>query len=319
MTGYFFRRLSLFGLSMLLALSLVTLVSGAVAVGLGKTQQFVAAGVEKQQTAVLATVEAALQDAALLSDLPEDIWNGAINQENFSIISSVVARAFIFQTNTDFSNDTNLYQTLTTHLTVYYRTQGVNVSGETVSAQASFAVFAVNEALDAQDTAGIAVFSLIQSPYVMYGVIASAFLIVASVLGLDLINRGRHRKYSYIGMGLMTAGYVLSFVPAYIQWRKYVETYRFCAYFPYDNAVKICVNIWLCVLLAFGMVFFLSGLIMLVKNYRYMKSKFDMKASSVNHDEILENDARVLYNKKTAMKTKQRQTAQKSSPPHLPE
>ncbi len=272
MIRYWLTKFSCFALSMVLAASACLLVFGGIAVGLFHGDGYIARGLEQNREQLQYTIGQSLAEVEALGDVPSGAYDGAL-ASCVDEIEKQTAHNFVYSYETNLNRDTALYNALLSASTEYCSSKGVQVSAATLSRSASLAVDYINETVGGADTTRVSVFRFVRSQTMMIVIVGSVIGLIGSVVLLDVLNRGRHRKFSYIGMGTVTAGYLMTFVPLYVQRRHYVQDYVFCAYQPFDNAVRYCVNIGLNIALPVGAVLLLGGIVMLLLNYNYFRKK----------------------------------------------
>lgn len=275
MVRYFLHKLLVFALSMLIALSLMVLSFSFLAIGLFHSSSYVDSGLRKNGETIISAVDEKLEVTAEELSLPSEMLTGAINKNNIGIITEEVSHNFIYGYSTSFANSTELYSAFITTINDYNSKNNKKMSDGEVSRIAALAVDSVNEAVGSTDTSGLTIFAFVRSRLMIIVLIVFALILIGSIVALVFLNNGRHRKFNYIGMGLTTGGVVSSASAAYIIYKGYLESYRFCAFDAYDSAVKYCVSVQLKIFLFTGIILFVIGLVMLFNNYRYFKIRKD--------------------------------------------
>lgn len=296
MIRYWFSKFACFALSLVLGIALCLLTLSSVCVGLFHGENFIAKGLEQNKQGILTTVSENASRVAVLCGLPQETFDGAIGDTVFNEIKKEVAHNFVYSYNTDFKDDTVLYNAFLNAATEYCSQNGVKASSITLSRSASLAVDYVNEALGGSDTTRVAMFRTVRGNSMMIALVGSAVMVIVSVVGLDLLNRGRHRKFSYIGMGLVTAGYLMTIVPTFIKQKQYLTDYLFCSYAPYDSAVKYCLGTAMKIIVPVGAFLLVGGLVTLVLNYNYFRKKKLAEEQRRTYHESKDSDYMENYN-----------------------
>lgn len=273
MFRYYLHKAFIFSLSMLLSLSLILLTFSVFAIALFHSDAYVESGLKKNSAMIIAAVNEELEQTADKLSLDKEMLLSSVNEENVGIITKEVAHNFVYGYNTSFANSTELYSAIVRSIIDYNTEHKIKMSDAEISKIAGLAVDSVNEALGSQDTAKVKAFNFVRSKMMMIIITVCAILIVATIVALDLLNNGRHRKYNYIGMGITTAGAVNVVATAVVMFRGLLDEYRFCAFEAYDVAIKYCFTMLFNVFLAIGAVMYLVGFVMMAKNYKYFADR----------------------------------------------
>ena len=290
MIRYILQRISYFLLALILGLSIVSLTAGGCIVGLFQNELFFETEIEKNETALIALVDNASADAAEKAGLPSDAFKGAVSEKNFTIISTPLARNFKYNYNTDFSDSTGLLDAFVSQLGAYANNYSLELTGDEINGYAALAVDYVSEALSGSDTKNVFPIHLSQSSGIMYATVSSVILIIATVVALELLNRGRHRKYNYIGMGIMTGGYILIIMPQAIKLTDFLNQYRYCVLDEYNAIVRGCTEMLLNVCTFIGIIVTVAGLVMLLINYSYYIKKAQKVKLAKKMEERIKGD-----------------------------
>ncbi|MCR5207066.1 MAG: hypothetical protein K6C14_01135 [Eubacterium sp.] len=273
MIRYYLRKLLIFALSMVIAVCLFILSFGVLTVGLFHSDAYVESGLKRNTEAIAETVTAGLKDTAAELEIPEELLTSAVNDEMIKIITDTVAHNFIYNYTTSFSNSTELYNLIASSVSAGAPEYGKRLSDVEISKISSCAVDSVNESLGNSDTSQVSAFSFVKSRTMMLLIIVSVIAAVGSIIALDMLNNGRHRKYNYIGMGVITAGAASLSVSLFALFGGFLKTYRFCTYEAYDNAIKYCFKTAFSMLVVLGVIMIVIGFVMLLRTYIYFKRK----------------------------------------------
>ncbi len=290
MVRYYIQKTSCFLLSLLLAFSIVGLAIGASLVGFYRNEGFVKSSIDNNKQAIIESINEELTDAAEVLNLPSEALTGVIDDSNFSIISSELARNFIYIYPTDLSGNAELYNAFASGISAYSSENSLALSSEEITAAASYSVDAVSFVLSGNATASTKIFIISQDRRVMYLVLGSIALIIASIVGIDYINRGRHRRFSYIGMGVVTAGYILVGTPLFVKYMGFLDSYKFCSFDAYNVFIRDITDFVINVITGFGALILIAGIVMLLVNYNYFRKKGARALRKKEINEQIKND-----------------------------
>lgn len=290
MLRYYLNRFLCILMALLLAISLMGVLFSSMLIGMFRSNSFVQFHCNRCSDAIIADIELSSTEAAVAASLPEDAFAGAVNQENFGTVSTEIARMFSFRYTADYSESSNIYTLFYHRLTEYDNKNGLGLTQEQLESDASLAVNYMNSRFSGKDTQNVKLFNLAYSDTVLYVLIGCAVGIVVSNVALGLLNRGRHRKFSYIGMGFTVAGYCLTFVTLFVLRADVLQNYRFCVYQPYDDMMRLCHETLLHWLMLSGIPLVIAGFAMLIANYRYYAKKLKKaRASREDYDRFKED------------------------------
>lgn len=262
-----------FLLSMVLAVSIFMLTFSIGIIGIFSSSSFIESKMQVYEQQAIEGFSAELEKYDGRVDVPVEVLTKSISSRDIDVILSKATENFLYSYSTTYSKDEELYNSIKSSMTEYCNKNNISSTDADVSKAACLVVDAANEYFGGSATANVRLFKLAQSKTMVYLIIVPAVLMIASIVVLDLINYGRHRKYSYIGMGIVTSGYLLVLVPKISNRMGFTEAYRYCSNPIYNPAIKDC---WLTVIQIATMVGALAivvGVIMLFRNYRYFKNK----------------------------------------------
>lgn len=290
MIRYYLNRLLCVMMSLLLAVSIIGAVFSGLLIGLFRSNSFIQWNCNRCSEAIIADINGAAAEAAVAASLPEETFDGAITQDNFSTVSSEISRMFSFRYSADYTESAKIYQLFYNHLNDYDNKNGLGLTQEQLESAASLAVNYMNSHLAGTDSKSVKLFNFAYNDKVLYILIGSVAGIVICVVALGLLNHGRHRKFSNIGMGFTVAGDCLVLVSLALLRSDSLQNYRFCVYLPYDNMVRLCHESLLQWLMVAGIPLVLIGLAMLIVNYRYYAKKLKKaRASREDYDKYKED------------------------------
>ncbi len=270
---YFLKRFSCTFFSVLLAFSIVAVILSSLFVGYFSSEEFVKEKIDRNKAEIIAEIDSEVKSLAKVTGLKKTAFTGAVNSDNFDVISNEITKDLRYCYNTDFSDNTDLYNIYSASISDKSKNGGKTLKSNEVSRYASLAVATACKALNTGDTANVLVFTAIQRNFFVFAVIGSVGMLIISVVVLELINKGRHRKYSYFGMGIVTAGYILVAGTWLVNKMQYVEKHFFLSFEPYNRAIQQGISDVLGKNLYIGAILIGVGFIMLLVNYNYFRKK----------------------------------------------
>ena len=310
---YYLIVLLNFALSMVLALSVFVLTFSVGIIGMFSSSSFVESKLQSCQQQAIEGFSTELEKYDGKVDVPIEVMTKSITQRDINVIFSTVTKNFLYSYSTRFSDNDDLYNSIKSSMTEYCNTNGISASDADVSKAACLAVDAANEYFGGSATANVRLFKLAQSKIMVYLIVIPAVLLVASIVILDLVNYGRHRKYSYIGMGIVTAGYLLVLVPTISNLLGPIGKYKFCDNYVYNLAVKSCWTSVVQIAITIGAVAIAFGVVMLFRNYRYFKNK------NVEFTAVKETNAQLRNEYIEELEAKRQKDSKTQDEPHTKE
>ncbi len=290
MLRYYLNRILCIVMSLLLSVAAAGTVVSGLLIGSIRSDAFIQHRCNRCSDAIIVDIEEAASEAAVAASLPENAFAGAVTKENFSIVSAEIVRMFSFRYTADYSDSAKIYMLFYNRLTDYDNQNRLGLTQEQMESDASLAVNYMNNRLAGTDSKSVKLFNFAYNDKVLYVLIGGIAGMVISIVALELLNHGRHRKFSYIGMGFNVAGYWLVLIPQFILHTGILQNYRFCVYQPYDDMVRLCHETLLQWLTLAGIPLVLVGLTMLLVNYRYYAKKLQKaRASREDYDKYKED------------------------------
>lgn len=295
---YILRKLLCFALSMILALSIILLTIGVLSTGFLQSDSYIESEINNYSNELINEINEELNNLDNKTDLPVEAFTTALTDEDAAEIIRIAVNNFIYNYNSDFSKDEVLYNSIKNSISAYCQENSINKKDKELSKAAALMVDEINETIGGSSTLNARVFTFAQSRALMYIICASVILIIISIVVLELINYGRHRKYSYIGMGLSTAGFVLTFGMLFIRYKDYISAFKFSSVEAYTLGIAQCVNNILFYSMIIGIVYLAAGIIMLLRNYNYFRNKGIKVKAAHEHNARLRQEYMEQYNAK---------------------
>ena len=273
MVLYFLKKFACNFFALLLGLAIVATSLSVLFVGYFSSESFIQQKIEQYEDDVISELDNEVKKLSKTTGLKETAFVGAVNKDNFYVISSAVTKNLRYCYVTDFSDNVDLYNIYSASISDTSKNGGKTLKSNEVSRYASLAVSTACKVLNQNGTANVIIFNSMQNRFFVFAVITSIGLVIMSIVALELINKGRHRKFSYIGMGIITSGYLLVAGTIYVQKMNYINKNVFLAFEPYNNAVREAVSEIIAKNVYIGAVLFAAGLIILAVNYNYFRKK----------------------------------------------
>ncbi|MBQ7203204.1 MAG: hypothetical protein IJS03_04195 [Eubacterium sp.] len=285
------KRFTYFLLSLGLALSLSLTLFNFTAIITLKNTDLVAARLGEYRSVIKEDIINEFNERDFVSDIPDEVVFAAVDAELENIIAES-ANNFIVSNPNDFSGYDELYNSMFRSCEEYSKENALNADSKEISKLCSLAVDCVNTCLSKADTQNTKLFKYAQSTAIFIISVVLAVFAVFCVLMLDFLNKGRHRKNSYIGMGLTTAGYIEAVIPVIVCRLGFVEKEDFCGYAPFNQGLYSAVLGIMQLQVIFGLVLVVAGVIMLAVNYRY----FAKKNSKARRENEIHESMKSKYN-----------------------
>ena len=273
MVVYFLKRFTCTLLAVVLAFSIVGLILSTLFVGCFSSEKYVAKRLDENKAVIIQAINEEVKPLAKTTGIDESAYINAINEDNFYVISNTVAKNLKYCYNTDFSEDNELYSIYYNSISSKAKESGKNIKSNDIAKYASLAVYTASRVINTNDTAVIPIFRAIRGKTFVYIVVGTIVLTIGSFLGIELINKGRHRKFSYMGMAITSAGYISVFGTLLVNKMNYVEKNQFLEFEPYNAVIQNAVKDVLGIMIPVGVVLIIAGIIMLAFNYNYFLKK----------------------------------------------
>lgn len=297
-TNVILTKMICFFLSVLMAFLIVFSVFGAFTVGMLKSQNYISGKLEQHDEQLLSEINKKLSDDCTDMSLPKEAFTNALSKGEVDSVIGDMVSDMILCYEIDFSDSEKLYGYFTDGITDYCEKNNIDAMSEDISRGASLAVDITNEALAGSSTGIIKLFQKIQgSRLILLAVLCAAFA-VACAVAIDSINSGRHRKFSYIGMGLATSGVMLTAATVFVKHMGYIDNYEFCSFELYNNAITDAVNATFKPYPIIGICLAAAGFIMLILNYIYFAKKNKMVQEKVDMNIRMKDEYIQHFNEK---------------------
>lgn len=268
-----FRKILCYILALIMAGSVVLAVSVGVASGLLRTESFVQKRYEQYNNELLKEVNKALEGVADQTGLPVKAYTSAIKSGHINTALHQAANNTVKGFNTDFSESTFLYSYYHAGLLNYCKENGIPITEEELNKDACFAVDTFNSVVGDESTSNIIIFALTYTRHPLVCIISCFVIYILSIFALDFISFGRHKKFDYIGISLITAGEVLIVAPLFAIMMKYTSTLRFMDVVAYNLGLADVLNDIMKIYVLIGAFVLIIGIVVVIINYSYYRKK----------------------------------------------
>lgn len=291
-------RFSCLVLSMAMTASLVLFLFGVSNVFIFQNKNFIEKNIASQKAAFADELGEKFDEMQDSFTVPADALKLALERDVVDITANIAADNFIYSYSTDFSDSEELYNCFASAIGRYCRENDIKVSEEDININSSLAITVLNKEIGGTATSNLPVFTYSKSKIIAVIIGGSVLLFIAAYFLIDFINYGRHRKYSYIGMGIITAGYIMLIVPSYLKLKGLVSSMNFCDVNLYNNSITSLYGIIFYIFIIVGIILSITGALILILNYRYFKRKGDKARAAQESSKQMKDEYLIQYNEK---------------------
>ena len=289
-----FRRLFCYLLALIMAGCVVLTVSVSITSGLLRTESFVQARFEHYNKELLDEVNNALGGVAERTNLPTRAYTNAIQEGHVNTALHQVANNVVKGFATDYTESKFLYGYYRTGILNYCKENGIPITEEELVENACFAVDTFNDVVGDESTSNIIIFALAYTKYPLIAVIGSIIAFVLCIVILEFITYGRHKKFDYISIALITAGETLIVLPLFAILMKYSSTLHFMDVDVYNMALAEVLDDIMKIFILVGFVVAAIGVVITMINYRYyshktrtLKTEHDIRVKLMNEQKAM--------------------------------
>ncbi len=295
---YLLMKLSCLALSVMMTVSIILFLFGVSNVFVFQNKGFIEKSIVSQKEVFVSELGEKFDDMQDSFTVPVDALKLALERDAVDIVAKIAADNFIYSYSTDFADSEELYNCFASAVGQYCRENDVNISEDDIIINSSLAITVLNKEIGGTATSNVSVFTNSKNKIVAVMIGGSVILFVAAYFLLDFINYGRHRKYSYIGMGIITSGYLMLIVPAFLKKKGFVSNFNFCNVNLYNNSISNLYGIIFNIFIIVGIILFIAGAVTLILNYRYFKKKGDKAKAAQESSERMKTEYMIQYNEK---------------------
>lgn len=294
------RRIAYFFMALLMAACVVLSVCVGISSAVLRTESFVQKRFEKYNSQLLQEVNAAISGVADATDLPTKAYTEAIQEGHIKTALHQAANNIVKGFDTDYTESKYLYGYYRTGLLNYCKDNGIPITEDELVRDSCFAVDVFNDTVGDESTKNIIIFALTYTNKPVLLIIFSVLIFIACAVIIDFTSYGRHKKYDYIGVGLITAGETMIVLPIFALLMKYTSTLRFMDVDVYNMALADVLNDILKIIIAVGVAVLVIGIIMIVYNYGYYSKKTEYLRTEHNIRAKLIDEQREVNKEKFA-------------------
>lgn len=289
-TKYALTKALSYVLAFILAFSIIVLVFSGLTMGFIQSKGYVVNQIQSHESEIISEINREFDDKSEFLTLSPEVFQNALSEGDTRIIVEKAVENMLYNYSTDFSSDNDIYALYKSGMTRYCQNNNIDISNKEIEKNAALAVDIVDEALGGNATSQIKLYRTTGSSRMMYIIVAPIILMIASWVILDIINYGRHRKYSYIGLGIVTSGYTLTAVSVLIKSMEFTKKYKFCTIDVYNMGIADTVDAILSVMFIIGITLSVVGLFLLIHNYRYFLNRNREMIAVHEHNEVLRGE-----------------------------
>lgn len=268
-----FRRIICYFLTLVMSACVVLSISVGIASGLLRTESFVQKRYEKYNSQLLEEVNNAVEGIADITGLPAKAYTSSIQEMHTITALRQAANNAVRGFDTDYTKSEYLYGYYHTGLYNFCKDNGIPITEEELVKDACFAVDIFNDTVGDESTSSILLFAFTYTKKPLVWILLSVVIFILSLIIIDFISFGIHKKFDYLGMSLIIAGEVQIILPLFAILMKYTSTLRFMDVDVYNMAFADVLDDILKIIMAVGAAILVIGITIIVFNYRYYKHK----------------------------------------------
>lgn len=289
-------------LAIALSLSVVMAVFGITSSCLMNSEKFIGKTVAGYSDQTKSHIDERISLEIPDGKIPADAVAQAVDISVISYINGKITKSIILQSRVDVSTDSTLYNSILRGINTYAKENGIKLSKGEANKLASLAVDVISGYLSSAEFES-GVMSLMHSKGYTVAAFLSIALIFASVILINVVNEGRHKMYSYIGTGMVSAGYIQIVVTVCALKAHVAYGVRYASLEPFDSVLADILKRSSEFQLYAGCFMLVAGLAMLVLNYRYFFKKNKRLSEQRELEYRMRNEYMMHYNSKNAPST----------------
>lgn len=252
-------------IAIIMASCIALSVSGIVAGGVLKSQQFVEKRMLKCDTILLDELNRKTDEVmSANSTFPVKAFTDAVGSAHINTALKQVSGNLVYGFKTDFSKSEYLYGYYKTGLTSYCNRNNIAIDPsmeDMISRDSSLAVDVFNQACGDESTNFVIPFLEAQSSDPVVAAFACWAIIIVCALILRKLNFGDYFMYSYGAMSVIIAGALMIILPLFALVMDYPSLFSFTDVEAYNVGIKYCIEDVLKILAGTGGVLALIGIV----------------------------------------------------------
>ena len=273
MEFYFTKKAACFLLSVLLTASLMVSFFGVTAVCYARSDSALYECISAYSDELKADLEATVKSNMPKSKMPKEAYAQAIDGDAVDYIIRVSANNIAVQNINDFSLSGELYNTINSNMLSYAQDNGIKINSTEVSKLASLEVDVISGFMLRVNTKDVALYRICRNKTALIIIAIAVVTALLSYALIHIINDGRHRKNSYIGMAFVSAGYIQIVGTIASRAIDGASKASDSGYEVFDKGIADVIGMITGIQIPFGIVLVITGLVVLAANYVYFWKK----------------------------------------------
>lgn len=273
-----FKRFICYILAIVMAASATLFISVGITASLLRTNTFVQKRFEAYNSQLLKEVYNELGEVADKTGIPKKAYTSAFSSKHMQSALHIASNNVVKGYKTDYSESGFLYDYCKNSITKYCKKNDIPITNRQINQYACFAVDAFNKVVGDESTNNIIIIALTYTNKPAFAMLFSLIAFILCIFLIDFISARRHKKYEYMGISFIISGEVMFVLPFFAIIMKYAKDLHFTDVDVYNMALADTLNDILKIIMVFGVLVFVLGVFLVVKNYRY----YLHKAQSIN-------------------------------------
>lgn len=238
-----------------------------------RTNTFVQKRFEAYNSQLLKEVYNELGEVAEKTGIPKKAYTSAFSSKHMQSALHIASNNVVKGYKTDYSESGFLYDYCKNSITKYCKKNDIPITNRQINQYACFAVDAFNKVVGDESTNNIIIIALTYTNKPVFAMLFSLIAFILCIFLIDFISARRHKKYEYMGISFIISGEVMFVLPFFAIIMKYANDLHFTDVDVYNMALADTLNDILKIIMVFGVLVFVLGVFLVVKNYRYYLHK----------------------------------------------
>jgi hypothetical protein len=268
-----FKRFICYILAVVMAASATIFISVGITASLLRTNTFVQKRFEAYNSQLLKEVYHELGEVAEKTGIPKKAYTSAFSSKHMQSALHIASNNVVKGYKTDYSESGFLYDYCKNSITKYCKKNDIPITNRQINQYACFAVDAFNKVVGDESTNNIIIIALTYTNKPVFAMLFSLIAFILCIFLIDFISARRHKKYEYMGISFIISGEVMFVLPFFAIIMKYANDLHFTDVDVYNMALADTLNDILKIIMVFGVLVFVLGVFLVVKNYRYYLHK----------------------------------------------
>lgn len=268
-----FKRFICYILAIVMAASATIFILVGITASLLRTNTFVQKRFEAYNSQLLKEVYNELGEVAEKTGIPKKAYTSAFSSKHMQSALHIASNNVVKGYKTDYSESGFLYDYCKNSITKYCKKNDIPITNRQINQYACFAVDAFNKVVGDESTNNIIIIALTYTNKPAFAMLFSLIAFILCIFLIDFISARRHKKYEYMGISFIISGEVMFVLPFFAIIMKYANDLHFTDVDVYNMALADTLNDILKIIMVFGVLVFVLGVFLVVKNYRYYLHK----------------------------------------------